>query len=292
MRIRSLTTSAMRRLVSLSVCCLLVGILVSSCSSGENKAKQTVKDFCEAYQSQQSDKAAALFPAFTAGVAKAAQIDLENLKATRENDVWKVDDGVDHIFYVAESGDKYVIKDSKNVIEWESKTGGDVKAAEFFRMVNDASTDIERINAYSMLADGSDFINFLKEKHPQAFVYNITVDNIRKKKEGGYGIYWMDAKATLKSGATKPLGMIKANFIFKDKDGNIVWQKDNPVYISNEFSTDEVGQTVDLGDYPTVTDVEVKLLPFGKQKGADIDMLYIYGELNPREYQEYLDSKK
>lgn len=272
--------------------CSIICMFVSSCDNGESKSKETVRAFCEAYNAQQTDKVALLYPDFTAGVAKASQIDLDKLKVSRENDIWKVDDGVNHIFYISKSGNDWVIKDSRNVIDLNSKTGGDVKAAEYLQMVTDNSTDIERLKAYSMLKDGSDFINFLKEKHPQAMVYNISLENVKKKKEGGYGIYWLEATATVKAGPTKPLGLINVDFIFKDKNGVEIVRKVSPAY-PHKNSAEEIHESVDLSDYPNVTDVSAELKPSDVRHGAsDIDVLYIYGNLDRNDYKEYIKSNK
>lgn len=282
----------MKNFISIYVCCF-VGMFVASCSSGESKAKQVVLDFCEAYQSQQSDNINALYPDFTAGDVQIGQIDMENLTVSEGDNIWNVEDGAGHVFYVGEIDGKLVIQDSKNVIAWESVIGGDVKAAKLLGMVDDDSSDIQRIKAYTQLQDNSELVEFLKGKHPEAFVYGITVDNVTKRKEGGMGIYWWEVKATLKSGAIEPLGFITVKFIVKDKDGNILNIDDSPAKLS-ENDVKVIDGMVDLSDYPNASDVEVKLAPFGNKKSgvSDIDLLCAYSYLTNSDYQEYLDSKK
>ncbi|MBD5232159.1 MAG: hypothetical protein HDS66_08435 [Bacteroidales bacterium] len=272
--------------------CSIFCLLVSSCTSGDSKAKEAVKLFCEAYNAGQTDKAHGIYPAFTAGEAKTAQVDIANLKATRQNDIWKVEDGAKHVFFVEEVDGKFIIKDSQNVIEWKSKVEGDVVAAKIFGMVNEKSSDIERIEAYSMLQDGSDFIEFLKKKYPQALVYDVTVENVQKNIEGGYGLYVMEVKATLKSGPTEPMPL-RVIFVVKDKDGNEIGrQRDVPVSLDAN-STKVVTDVIDLADYPNTKNVSVELLPWGDEKRASIiDLLCAYAPLKKQDYQEFLNTRK
>lgn len=270
----------------------LICILLVSCSSNESSYKDAVKNFCEAYQSQQSDMISALYPEFTEGEIKAEQIDLANLKVENVDGKWAVEDGKGHIFYVGEKDDKFVILDSKNVIEWKSEIGGDIKAAQILGMVDDESTDIQRIKAYTQLKDNSDLINFLKQAHPEACVYGIKVDNVKATKNGEMGIYWLEVKATLKSGALKPLGPVTVNFIGKDKNGDVIF-KDNTIASLSDDDVDVVEQVIDLSDYPNVVDVDVKLSSFGnKEQVSDIDLLCAYSKLTPQDYQAYVNSKK
>ncbi len=267
-------------------------ILVSSCTSDESKAKKTVKAFCEAYKIGQTDQIHALYPEFTYGIATADQIDLENLKATQEGKRWEVEDGANHIFYVEESKGDFLIKDSKNVIFWEGKLNGHVTAAKWLGMVTGDSTDIEKLKAYAMLRDGSPLIEFLKMKYPEAMVYGVTVDKVQKKIEGCYGIYWIEAQATLKSGRAKPIGPVSVVFIFKDKDGNEITREENLVTLSAN-NTKVVERTADLNDYPNIKDVSVELEPYERVKGAsDIDILCAYTILTQADYQEFLDSSR
>lgn len=271
----------------------IICLVTSACSSKESEAKQVVKTFCEAYEAGQTDKAISLYPAFVAGMPKTGQIDLSNLKVANEDNKLKVEDDANHIFYLEENDGKLLIKDSRNVIEWESKTQGDVTAALILGMVNDKSTDMERINSYLALSDGSDFIDFLKNKYPQALVFGVTVDKVQKKIEGFPGCYWMNAKATLKSGKTKPLDSIRVIFIYKDENGNEITRNEIPSTISSANSYDVAEQMLEMEDYPQVKDVSVELEPFSKLKGvSSIDLLCAFAPLSKQDYQEYLNSKK
>lgn len=282
----------MKKFIYFLLCSSIIFLIFVSCSSKESKAKDVVKTFCEACKSEQTDKARTLYPDLSTYDANVNQIDVANLTVVQEKDVCKVDDGANHIFYVGKRNGEYVILDSKNVIEYHSKLQGDVSAALQLGMVTPKSTDLERIQAYSQLQDNTDLVEFLKQKHPEACVYGITVENVTKHKEGGYGIYWLEVKAKLKSGSLKPLGFITVNFIGKDKEGNIQFKHDVPESLS-ENDIDIVGCNIDLNDYPGVVDVEIELVPFSNKKQvSDIDLLCAYSHLSKQDYKEYLDSKK
>lgn len=280
----------MNRRIIIPALCGIIGLLACSCASDETKAKEVVKSFCEAYDAGQSDKTAELYPEFIAGKANTPLINTENLNASLEDGVYKVEDGGNHIFYVEKSDGKFTIKDSKNVIEWQSELKGDITAAKVLGMVDDCSTDMQCIKAYQMLQNGSDLINFLNNKYPQAKVYGVVVDKVQQKKEGGYGIYWLELKAFLKSGSIEPLGLINVNFICKDAEGNVVTIKQSPEDLPAN-STTVVNQMVDLDNFPNVKDVSVMLTPFNTPKGlSDIDLLCVFAPLDKQDYQEYLNS--
>lgn len=274
-------------------CSLLCFLITTSCSSKESEAKGVVKSFCEAYKSNQTDKASTLYPEFKVGEIKVDQIDLTNLQVTQKEDMYEVEDGANHIFYVVESDGKFIIKDSRNVILWKSKYEGDIKdiemkAAVILGMVSDKSADLERIKAYSLLQDGSDLINFLKLKYPKALVYDVTVENVRKSFEYDYLI----VKSTLKSGNTKPLRALTVNFIFKDKEGNEITREDCLADLEAN-SSKVVEQMVNLSDYPNIKDVSIELEPFSVGTPVpQILLLCAYANISKKDYQEYLNTKK
>lgn len=269
--------------------CGIISIFASSCSSQESKAKEVVKSFCEAYSAGQTDKAISMYPAFTKGIAKIEQIDLENLNAIRQDDKLRVDDGANHIFYLEESDGKLIITNSNNFIGWESESRFDKDAAILLGMVNDESLDIDRIKAFSNLKDGSDLVEFLKNKYPNALVYNVVVDNVRK--ENVRIIKCMEVKATVKSGPITPLGPLNCVFIFKDKDGNEIMRKTSVTNLHSANSTDVNDSFIFYSDYPNVKDVSVELERMGKKLASDIDLLYLYAPLNQHDYQEYLNTQ-
>ena len=272
----------------------LLGLMTVGCRSDKVKATEAVKEFCEANASGMSDKVSALYPDFKSGYAKTSQVDQKNLEAIQSEDgVWKVEDGASHTFFITNQNGKFIIKDTKNVIEIDkSQAFGHELAASIFGMTSEQSTDLEVIRAYNMLNNGSDLINFLNNKYPQAKTYGIEVQDIRKKREGGMGIYWLEVKAILKSGAVKPLGAVNVNFIFKDKDGNVVYKR-NSIANLDKNDIKDVDSMVDLSDYPNVTDVDVELTPFGNRSSrvSDIELLCSYAKLSKTDYQEFINQR-
>lgn len=283
----------MMKKITLAIVCILT-IVATSCKSDESKAKDVVKEFYQAVESGMNDKLSTLYPDFTIGGSRISQINLTDLEAIRQNDgAWKVVDGANHIFFVSDKNGEYVINSTKNVVNPEAdEVNGRESAARRLGMVDDESTDMEVIKAYNMLNDCSDLIEFLNRKYPEAQVYGIEVQNIRKKKEGGMGIYWLEVKATLKSGSIKPLGAVNANFIFRDRDGNVVY-KCNQLGNLSENDIQDVEGMVDLSDYPNVTDVDVEIKPFGRRNKSirDIDILAAYAPLSTNDYKEFLKRK-
>lgn len=279
-----------KKILSIWLCCAIC-IFLSSCDNGEKKSKETVKAFCEAYKGQMLDKAKMLYPKFSNGVINVNQVDLDNLTVSKENVLWKVDDGVNHIFYVTQSDGKYVIKDSRNIINSESEDGEDIKAADFFGMVSSQSTDLERMKAYSKLKDGSDFIEYLKRKYPEALVYGITIDNVEKIKMGKRGVNWLSLIVTFKSGLIKPLASIHANIIGKNKNGNSFYISDIwPIVLDAHDTQTSLPDVIDLDYYPGLEDVEVKLIPPSKPYNvSDIGLIMAYGvNVSNQDYKEYL----
>lgn len=269
-----------------------ISIMTTSCKSDESKAKDVVTEFSQAVETGMNDKFSVLYPDFTIKNARVNQINPSNLKAIRQDDgVWKVEDGNNHIFFVSGENGNYVIKDTKNVVIPEvDKINSRETAAHRLGMVDSESTDMEIIKAYNLLNDGSPLIEFLKHKYPQAQAYGIEVQNIRKKKQGGMGVYWIEAKATLKSGSIEPLGAVDVYFLFKDKDGNVLY-KFNSVTILSENDITDVEGMVDLSDHPNVTDVDVEIKPFEHRNIRDIELLSAYAPLSKDDYKEFISQK-
>lgn len=164
-------------------------IITTSCNSDENKAKQVVKEFCETKASGADAKLSSLYPGLTGGNVDNSQVDLENLEVSQTQDgLWKVEDGADHTFFIKNEKGKFIISDTKNIVKPEpSKTGSRELAVKLLGLTNPNSTDLETLKAYSMLNNGSDLINFLNDKYPQAKAYGIEVQNIRTKKGRRHG---------------------------------------------------------------------------------------------------------
>ncbi|MDE6485405.1 MAG: hypothetical protein K2L14_08435 [Duncaniella sp.] len=282
------------------------GILCSlcSCTSDEDKALQTVKQFAEAVQNKNVDLQKELFPLSTLGSCNGV-IDLNGATVKKGGDIFTVSLPGSRVFYVEKTAGKFVIEDSRNVLVESIDTNYDdsMNAMYTKALLNKRNTestkygigvksgmikgkgidtDVTLLKNLNSLNENNDFVKFLGQKYPDAMQGNMKTLDVKQKRIGG--LYRVDVLS--ESGGNA--GGYVAATVF-NKDGRRVARNVGKIEGS---ATGDRQSTMILFKSDVVGEIGKIEVDYILDNLDDMDCLLYFAPLSTTDYQDFINQKK
>lgn len=264
-------------------------LFLCSCTSDEDKALQTVKDFTVVHPYSNYPKQPELYPNILSlgEVGLRDNLNFDNATVEKVGDNFIVSKSKDCYFEVTKKGDQFIITDSKNVLKGSDYVEGiltDIALATGLIKGGGAETDIVRLNNIILsLSINDEFLEFLKNKYPDALTGNMKTISVKHKQVRN--IYRVDV--LFESGGN---GGVNVTATVYNKSGKRVSQKTRSVGPTAEGDRESVMLLFNTNAVAPVGKIDVTYTLPGYSQ--DIELLHRFAPLSKGDYQEFLNSKE